>query len=123
MKTVLLTDDNADMIELVQLILSDSGYNLISAKDGNDAIKICNKSPPDLVLMDLNMPDIDGFTVIKTLRDSGYNNPIVVLSGLESEEDKKKAFDAGCNEYIVKTMEMRDLGPAIDRFLQKGGGL
>lgn len=123
MKTVLLTDDNEDIIELVQLILAKSGYNLKVAHGGKDALQICKESPPDLILLDLKMPDIDGFTVAKALRGSGFTNPIIVLTGSESAEDKKKAFDAGCDDYIIKTMEMRDLEHTIDRFLQKGGGL
>jgi DNA-binding response OmpR family regulator len=118
MKTILLTDDNPDMIELVQLILSNSGYQLITAKDGNTAIQMCHESIPDLVLLDLKMPDIDGISVIKTLRDNNFNNPIIVLTASESEEDKEQAYAAGCNDFIIKTMEMRELEHAIDLQLQ-----
>jgi DNA-binding response OmpR family regulator len=121
MKTVLLTDDNEDIIELVKLILSKSGYNLKTAKGGQDALKVCAESPPDLVLMDLRMPDLDGFSATKQLRDSGYKNPIIILTGSESEDDRKQAFEAGCDDYILKTLEMRDLERSIDGFLQKGG--
>jgi two-component system response regulator QseB len=69
------------------------------------------------------MPDLDGITAIKSLRKQGFSNPIIVLTGSESEEDRKRAYDAGCNNFIVKSMEMRDLEPAIDLCLQKGGGL
>lgn len=123
MKTVLLTDDNEDIIELVQLILKKSGYKLKIAHGGKEALRICTESLPDLVLMDLRMPDMDGFTVMKNLRASGFNRPIIVLTGSESAEDKKKAFEAGCDDYILKTMEMRDLEFTIDSYLQKGGGL
>jgi len=123
MKTVLLTDDNEDIIELVQLILSKSGYKLLTANGGKDALKICAETPPDLVLMDLRMPDVDGFTVTKQLRDNGFKNPIIVLTGSESAEDKKRAYEAGCDDYILKSMEMRDLEISIDGFLQKGGGV
>ncbi|MGY8815151.1 MAG: response regulator transcription factor [Gammaproteobacteria bacterium] len=114
MKTILLTDDNPDMIELVQLILSNSGYQLITAKDGNTAIQMCQESIPDLVLLDLKMPDIDGISVIKTLRDNNFTNPIIVLTASESEDDKEQAYAAGCNGFIIKTMEMRELEHAID---------
>ncbi len=123
MKTVLLTDDNEDIIELVKLILGKSGYNLQVAHGGKEALNFCRDSKPDLVLMDLRMPDIDGFTVTRALRGSGFTNPIVILAGSESEEDREKAFAAGCDDYIVKTMEMRELEFTIDSYLQKGGGL
>ncbi len=121
MKTVLLTDDNDDIIELVQLILARSGYRLIVAKGGNEALKICRESPPDLVVMDLRMPDMDGFSVTRTLREDGFGNPIVVLTGSESVEDRKLAYEAGCDDYIVKSLEMRDLEMTIDRLLHQGG--
>ena len=123
MKTVLLTDDNEDIIELVQLTLAKSGYKLKIAHGGKEALNICREAPPDLILMDLRMPDIDGFTVTKALRGTGFNNPIIVLTGSESSEDRQKAFAAGCDDYLVKTMEMRELEFMIDSHLQKGGGL
>lgn len=88
-KTVLLADDNQDMIELVQLVLQDSGYNMITANDGIVAVNICLEQSPDLVLMDLNMPNMNGFDATKNLRDKGFSNPIVVLTSSESEDDKK----------------------------------
>ena len=123
MKTVLLTDDNEDIIELVQLILGKSGYNLKVAHNGKEALHVCRDTPPDLVILDLHMPDIDGFTVTKALRGTGFKKPIVILTGSESEEDREKAYAAGCDDYVVKTMEMRDLEFLIDSYLQKGGGL
>lgn len=123
MKTVLLTDDNQDMIDLVQLILAKSGYDLKVAKSGEEAIKTCMESAPDLVLMDLRMPDMDGITAIKTLRTKGFNKPIIVLTASESDEDRQAAAAAGSNDFIIKSMEMRELEPAIDVYLQSGGGL
>jgi len=122
MKTVLLVDDNEDIIELVQLILSRSGYRLMVAKGGEEALKMCRELSPDLVVMDLKMPDRDGFSVTRTLRSEGFTRPVVVLTGSESDEDRKRAFEAGCDDYIIKTLEMRDLEKVIDRFLHQGSG-
>lgn len=116
-KKVLLTDDNADIIELVQLVLSESGYDLMTATDGREAIQICLKEKPDLVLMDLNMPHVNGFDATRQLRQQGFTSPIVVLTASESEEDRRKAEEAGCDAYILKTMEMRDVERVLDRFL------
>lgn len=122
MKTVLLTDDNEDMIELVKLVLANAGYNLITAKDGNEAVDICLTQSPDLVLMDLRMPELDGFSATKLLREKGFTSPIVVLTASESEEDRHKAEQAGCDGYILKTLDMNGVESMIDSFLQTGGG-
>jgi len=121
MKTVLLTDDNEDIIELVQLVLKNAGYKLITARDGVEAIDVCMSQKPDLVLMDLKMPRMDGFEATRTLREKGFTNPIVVLTASESAEDKKKAHAAGINGYILKTMDMKDVETTIDKFLTRGG--
>ena len=123
MKTVLLTDDNQDMIELVKLILSQSGYRLITASDGEQAVKIGLEQKPDLVLMDLKMPKINGFDAAKKLRDGGFTSPIIVLTASESEEDREKAEAAGCNDYILKTMNMTGVERALDYYLAEEGGL
>jgi CheY-like chemotaxis protein len=122
MKTILLTEDNQDMVDLMQVILKDSGYNLITASDGIEAVRICLEQSPDLVLMDLNMPNMDGFHATMVLRDKGFKNPIVVLTGSESEEDRKKAAEVGCNEYILKTLEMSDVERVIDHYLYEAEG-
>lgn len=120
-KTVLLTDDNPDIIELVQLVLGNSGYRMITATDGKQAVDVCLKEKPDLVLMDLNMPKMNGFDATKLLRQKGFESPIVVLTASESEQDRQKAKDVGCNDYILKTMEMRDVERVLDRFLIGAG--
>jgi CheY-like chemotaxis protein len=122
MKTILLTEDNQDMIDLVELILRDSGYKLILAHDGIEAVNTCLEQQPDLVLMDLRMPNMDGFHATMILRDKGFTKPIVVLTGSESEQDRKRAKEVGCNEYILKTLEMSDLEDVIDRYLYKAEG-
>ena len=123
MKTVLLTDDNEDIIELVSLVLANAGYSLITAADGLEAVDICLEQSPALVLMDLNMPGMNGIDAIKTLREKGYDNPIVVLTASDSEQDREIAEQAGCNEFILKTMEMAGLERILDRYLSEAGGL
>lgn len=117
MKTVLLTDDNADMVELVELVLKRAGYSLITAGDGNKAVEAALKHKPDLVLMDLNMPNMNGFDATRQLRQKGFTNPIVVLTASESEQDRAKATAAGCDEYVLKTVDMADVEAILDRYL------
>jgi CheY-like chemotaxis protein len=121
MKTVLLTDDNEDIVELVQLILKNSGYKLLTARDGNEAVEVSLAQKPDLVLMDLKMPKMNGIDATRTLRSKGFTNPIVVLTASESADDRKSAEQAGCNGYILKTLDMQGVESTLDKFLQKGG--
>ncbi|MBI1732491.1 MAG: response regulator [Gammaproteobacteria bacterium] len=123
MKTVLLTDDNEDIVELVKLVLANSGYRLDTAADGAQAVAHCLRDPPDLVLMDLNMPTLNGFEATQQLRAKGFKNPIVILTASESEADRKRAREAGCNGYILKTLNMDDVEKALDRFLVDSGGI
>ena len=123
MKTVLLTDDNEDIIELVKLVLGNSGYKLDTATDGAQAVARCLSNPPDLVLMDINMPTKGGFDAVKELRAKGFKKPIVMLTASESAADRKHAKDVGCDAYILKTLNMDDLEKVIDHYLVDSGGL
>lgn len=123
MKTVLLTDDDEDIVELVKLVLANSGYRLDTAADGAQAVARCLSDPPDLVLMDLNMPTLNGFEATEELRVKGFSKPIVILTASESEVDRKRAKDVGCDAYILKTLNMDDVEKVIDRYLLDVGGL
>ncbi len=122
MKTVLYVDDSEEMIDIVKIVLKDSGYRILSQTDGQATLKFCADENPDLVLMDLNMPGMNGFEVTQQLRAQGFTNPIVVFTSSESEEDREKAVAVGCNDYVLKDMEMRGLEKVIDTYLMEGGG-
>ena len=117
MKTVLLADDSSLTAEIISPLIEKSGYRLITVADGAQAIDRCCEKQPDLVLMDLYMPCMDGFIAARTLREKGFTFPIVALTGSEHEEDKIKASRAGCNEYILKTLEMKEVERVLDTYL------
>ena len=123
MKTVLLTDDNEDIIELVKLVLANAGYQLDTATDGKQAVARCLGNPPDLVLMDLNMPSLNGFDATRELRARGFKKPIVMLTASESDANRKSAKEVGCDAYILKTLNMDDVEKVIDHYLVDSGGL
>lgn len=123
MKTVLLADDNESIVELIKLVLAQAGYNLIIASDGKQAVQMCLEQTPDLVFMDIKMPNMDGFAATRILRDKGFKNPIVVLTSSESEEDRKRAEHVGCNDYILKTMDMNGVEETLDRYLREVGSI
>ena len=125
MKKVLYVDDSEETLEVIQIILAKSGYQILTASSGKQAVEVCSKEQPDLVLMDINMPDLDGFASIQLLRSSGYNNPVIMLTASENEEDRAKAKAIGCVDYILKTLDMRDIESVIDCYIadaDAGGG-
>jgi DNA-binding response OmpR family regulator len=121
MKKVLYVDDSEETLEVVQIILAKSGYQILTASNGKQAVEVCSKEQPDLVLMDINMPDLDGFASIQLLRSSGYNNPVIMLTASENEEDRAKAKAIGCADYILKTLDMRDIESVIDCYIADAG--
>jgi CheY-like chemotaxis protein len=124
MKTVLLTDDNEDIVELVKLVLASAGYRLETAPDGSQAVaRGLQEPPPDLILMDLNMPGMNGFVATEELRARGFKNPIVILTASESDADRKRAKECGADAYILKTLNMDDVELVLDRYLVDVGGL
>lgn len=123
MKKVLYVEDNPEMIEIVQIVLQNSGYRILTTQNGDEVITLCREEQPDLVLMDLNMPTLDGFEITRQLRQAGFDRPIVALTASESDEDRSKARRAGCDDYVLKTLDMADLEKTIDSYIAEAGGL
>lgn len=123
MKTVLYVDDNDEILEIVGMLLDGTDYRLLTENDSGNAVALCLEKKPALVLMDINMPGMNGFEVTKKLRSSGFNNPVVVLTASESDEDRKQAKASGCTDYILKTVDMRNVKSIIDRYIGEVGKL
>jgi len=116
-KTVLYADDNLEIIELVKVLIERAGYQLLAARDGREAVRLSLDENPDLILMDINMPGMDGLTAVRQLRDDGFNNPIIMLTASESPEDRERAIDAGSDDYVLKTIDMGDVEIVLSRYL------
>lgn len=123
MKTVLYVDDNDEILEIINMLMANTDYHLLTVNDASNAVAACLENKPDLVLMDINMPGMNGFEVTKKLRNAGFNNPIIVLTGSESVEDRKQARAAGCTDYLLKTVDMRNVKSIIDEYIGEPGEL
>jgi CheY-like chemotaxis protein len=117
MKTVLLCEDDSDMVGLIQAVVEHAGYQLVRAENGREAVDMALKTKPDLVLMDLRMPIMDGAAATRVLRDKGYAAPIVILTASEKAEDRKRATQAGANAFILKNSVMSDVEDTLQRLL------
>ena len=109
--SVLVVDDSEDVHRLLQARLRQENIDLFSALEGSKALEIAAKEAPSLILLDLDMPDMDGFEVLRHLKESSKTRdiPVIVLSGLHSPADKVVAFDLGAVDYVTKPFDLMEL--------------
>jgi DNA-binding response OmpR family regulator len=100
---ILIIEDNADLVEMYDLKFNHEGFNVHTATDGEKGILAAVEHKPDVILLDLLMPNMDGFQVLKAIRDNtGLEAKIIVLSNLGQQDQIQRAFDLGATEYLVK---------------------
>jgi len=87
---------------LLALYLEEAGYVILTAETGSEAIDLALQEQPELILMDLQLAEMDGYEVVKDLRDKAFQPPIIALSSSSLEQDRDYALAVGCNEYLVK---------------------
>ena len=105
---LLIADDDPQLVRALRITLSSHGYEVLAAPDGAAAVAMAAKLPPDLVMLDLGMPRLDGVGVIRALR--GWTSaPIVVVSGRTGSADKIEALDAGADDYVTKPFQIDEL--------------
>jgi len=119
-KTILVVEDNQDNRELVVKVLKINGYYVIEAVDGQEALEKTRAENPDLILMDLFIPKIDGYEVTRRLkRDRDLKSiPIIALTAHAMKGDMEVALAAGCDGYIPKPINVRELPKQIEHFLK-----
>jgi len=120
--TILIAEDNADSREMMQLMLEAKGYQVVSAENGIRALEVAVRSRPDLLLIDLELPKLDGLSVTRNLRLHPVfkSVPILIISGHDPSRYRREAIDAGCNEYVLKPINFDRLNQLIDRFVPRG---
>ena len=123
MKRILVAEDRLASLELIRTVLESAGYEVIDAIDGQDALHKASVNSVDLVLLDLQMPKIDGFGVVRQLRnDPKFNNiPIVALTASAMQGDRERALGAGFSSYIAKPIDLAALRREIERLLSAKG--
>lgn len=119
MKTILIIEDNAANRYLVKFILENAKYKVIIAETGEKGVKMVEDETPDLVLMDIQLPGIDGFEATKMIRNSKKdgNIPIIALTSYAMVGDKDKALDAGCTGYIEKPINPETFLEEVEKYL------
>jgi two-component system cell cycle response regulator DivK len=119
--TILYVEDNPDNRTLVRRILLSEDYALLEANNGFEALNVLKTSKPDLILMDINMPDMDGYTLTAKIKAMpGYERvPILALTANVMRGDREKTLEAGCDGYIQKPLDIDQLIKEIERFLAR----
>ncbi|MBW8325881.1 MAG: response regulator [Prolixibacteraceae bacterium] len=107
-EAILIIDDEVQIRRLLEITLSSNGYKILSAANGHEGISQAASHAPVLIILDLGLPDTDGFVVLKKLRE-WYQKPIIILSVRSSEDDIIKALDTGANDYLTKPFRTGEL--------------
>ncbi len=120
-KTVLYIEDNPDNMTLVKRVLESRGYFLLQATNGLSGVAFAEEQDVDLVLLDINLPDIDGYEVAHRLRHSSKHAlayiPIIAITANALKGDAEKALAAGCDVYMSKPINIRELWARVEAFL------
>jgi len=119
--TILYVEDNPDNRLLVKRILLAEDYSLLEAIDGKDALNVLRTARPDLILMDINMPDMDGYTLTAKIKSlPGFERiPILALTANVMRGDKERTLEAGCDGYIQKPLDIDQLTREIEKFISR----
>ena len=117
--TILVVEDYDDARELISMWLTVSGYRVIEAKDGAEAIEVARRECPDLVIMDMSLPMLDGLTATQTIRqiEKLCDVPVIACSAHDVQEWADKALAAGCNDFVSKPVDFTALETALKRLL------
>lgn len=117
-KTVLLVEDFDDTRFMMRRLLEMDGYRVVEAKTGREAVDFAGRECPDLILMDLGLPEIDGLTATKLIRqlERLCDTPIIALTAQDAADFHGAALAAGCNDYVTKPVDFDLLGNVIGRF-------
>ncbi len=119
MKKLLIVDDETDIATSIQYVLTQEGFSTLLAHDGLKAIELAEKEKPDLIILDLMMPGLDGLEVCRRVRSHDRRTPILMLTARTSEIDTVVGLELGANDYIAKPVRLRELVARVKAHLRE----
>jgi len=124
MTKILIIDDDIQTTTLLEMLLTERGYEATSINDSSSAIQVAKSTNPDLILLDLMMPDPDGFKVCRKLREDAQFifTPILIITALDDTDSKIVAYGAGADNYLIKPYDIEELSDTIKRMLRTEDG-
>lgn len=119
---ILVVDDSADNLAMISLDLQQQNYRVVTASNGEDAIKIAEQTNPNLILMDINLPELDGLAATRRIRDieTLREVPVVAVTAFGTEGFQRAAYDVGVDGYLTKPIDMDRMHQLIARLLSSG---
>ena len=120
-KNVMVVEDNEKNRKLMRVVLKAKGYNVIEATTGEEALNLLNNQKPDIILMDIQLPGIDGLTLIKQIKASVVTKdiPIIAVTAYAMKGDEQKILDTGCNAYVSKPINTQELPLIVEKYIKK----
>jgi two-component system cell cycle response regulator DivK len=124
MATILVVEDNRANMKLAALLLDNAGHTVLRAADAEAGLALARAGQPDLVLMDMQLPGMDGMAATAELKRDPLTSaiPVIALTAMAMKEDQARARAAGCDDYIAKPLRYRELYDAIDKLLARPKG-
>ena len=121
-RTILVVEDNPKNMKLVRDVLEFSGYDVIEAVTGEDGVRMAGQTPVDLVLMDLQLPGIDGIEALRLIRAGDRNRdiPVVAVTASAMSDERERALASGFDGYVEKPISVRALAQQVEDFMSKG---
>ncbi|GGI46067.1 CheY-like chemotaxis protein [Agromyces flavus] len=121
-RRILVVEDNPLNLKLVRDVLTAFGYDIVEAQTGEDGVRLAGECGPDLVLMDLQLPGIDGYEALRRIRQDARVDgvPVVAVTAFAMREDRERTAAAGFDGYLSKPISVRDLPSQVDAFLGDG---
>lgn len=118
---ILAVDDEPGILKLFNQILSDDGFRVVSARDGNEALSAAEEYRPDIILLDLTLPDMDGLEVMRRLRER-VNVPIIMVTARGTDNDKVTGLELGADDYLAKPFNPQELTARVQAVLRRSHG-
>jgi DNA-binding response OmpR family regulator len=118
---ILVVDDDLELLGLIAFVLRQAGYLVLEAQDGPSALAVFGKERPDLAILDVNLPRMDGFEVLRRVRQGGDRSPILMLTVRAGEEDQVRGLDLGADDYLAKPFSPRTLLARVRALLRRAG--
>ena len=119
-KTILVVDDEARLVSLVEMYLAQSGFRVVTASNGREALSVAKRQEPDLIILDIMMPEMDGYEFMRLYR-ADHSTPIILLTARVDNEEKVLGLEAGADDYLTKPFRPRELMARVKAVLRRSG--